>query len=96
MIDPTTNVRPNDRVVYRSMGDGKGGVVLHLDSAAYYSVNTMGAFIWNLIENGRPFGELIAELKKGVENSPPQLEVDVEEFLNELDRRDLVRFESSI
>ena len=89
MIDTATLIRKNPRAEYRSLGDGEGGVVLHLDTAAYHGVNGTGALVWTLIE-GVTFGALIAELKVRLQDPPAELEADIEEFIDALAEHDLV------
>ena len=50
MIEETTILRRNPRVEYRGMGEREGGVLLHLDTAAYHGLNEVGALIWRLLE----------------------------------------------
>jgi hypothetical protein len=89
MIDPATVIRKSPRAEYRSLGDGEGGVVLHLDTAAYHGVNGGGALVWSLIE-GVTFGELIAELRVRLQDPPAELEADIEGFIDALAEHDLV------
>jgi hypothetical protein len=94
MIDPATVIRKNPRAEYRSLGEDEGGVVLHLDTAAYHGVNGTGALVWTLIQ-GVTFGELIAELKTRLQDPPAELEADIEEFIDALAEHDLVVLGSS-
>ena len=43
-MDDAARIVPNPRAVYRKLADGAGGVVLHLDTAAYHGVNETGAY----------------------------------------------------
>jgi hypothetical protein len=88
-MDSSTVVRRNERVEYRSLGDGEGGVLLHLGTAAYHGVNEVGAMIWTLLE-GITVQQLLDEMRARLASTPPSLENDVEEFLQELGERDLV------
>ena len=83
-------VRRSPRAIYRKMGEESGGVILHLDSAAYHSVNATGALIWDLLESEKTFEDLVAELKQREPDFPQDLESDVAEFIRELRERDLV------
>jgi hypothetical protein len=89
MVETTTVLRRNDRVEYRSLGDGEGGVLLHLDTAAYHGVNEVGALVWNLLD-GITFGALLNELKTRLEQLPDTFEQEIAQFLGELAERDLV------
>lgn len=86
-----------ERVVSRSpkaacqeLVDGSGAVILHLETGAYHGLNPIGTLIWNLLEVDRPFAELVDEVRRVVEDPPPQLVDEVEAFLEELHERDLV------
>lgn len=89
MIEQTTVIRRNPKAEYRSMGEGEGGVVLHLDTAAYHGVNGGGALVWSLLE-GITFAELIAELRTRWDDPPLELGADIAEFIENLAQRDLV------
>ena len=90
MLAEMTTFRPNPRVEFRRLGDGEGAVLLHLDTAAYHGLNEVGVFVWKTIENGATFEEVIAQLRANIEDTPPELEQEIKEFLDELASRDLV------
>jgi hypothetical protein len=90
MIEATTVLRRNPRVEYRSMGEGEGGVLLHLDTAAYHGLNEVGALIWRLLEEPKAFDTLIQELRDRLQKVPPQFEEEIGQFLGELAERGLV------
>ena len=92
-IDPRTRVVPNPRAVYRKLAEGSGGVVLHLDTAAYHGVNETGALIWSTIGSGRPFGELLEAVREEFVGAPPSLDDEVAAFLADLEQRNLLAFE---
>jgi hypothetical protein len=93
MLDPSTTILRSDRVEYRSLGDGEGGVLLHLDTAAYHGVNEVGALIWTLIE-GITFQELLHELRARLSDIPPGFEEDIADFIEDLIDRNLVSYTS--
>jgi hypothetical protein len=90
MIEATTLLRRNPRVEYRSMGEGEGGVLLHLDTAAYHGLNEVGALIWRLLEEPKAFDTLLQELRDQLQEVPPQFEEEIGQFLDELAERGLV------
>jgi hypothetical protein len=90
MIEATTVLRRNPRVEYRSMGEGEGGVLLHLDTAAYHGLNEVGALIWRLLEEPKAFDTLLQELRDQLQEVPPQFEEEIGQFLDELAERGLV------
>jgi hypothetical protein len=83
-------IRPNPRSTFRELAEGSGGVLLHLDTAAYHGLNEMGVAIWALIEPGITFGALVDALRSRITDAPPSLDDDVATFLGELRQRDLV------
>jgi hypothetical protein len=83
-------IRPNPRSTFRELAEGSGGVLLHLDTAAYHGLNEVGVAIWSLIGPGITFGGLLEALRAQIPDAPPSLDGDVETFLDELRRRDLV------
>ena len=89
-ISTESMVRRSPRAIYRKMGEESGGVILHLDSAAYHSVNVTGSLIWDLLESERTFEDLVAEVRRRQPDSPPDLEADVADFIGELCERDLI------
>lgn len=83
-------IRPNPRSTFRELAEGSGGVLLHLDTAAYHGLNGIGVAIWSLIQPGIRFGALIDELRAQIPDAPPALDDEVATFLGELRERDLV------
>jgi hypothetical protein len=89
MIDGTTTIRRNPRAEFRSLGEGEGGVLLHLDTAAYHGLNGGGVAVWELLD-GITFTELLAKLRSQLDENPAGLEQDMDRFLTDLAERDLV------
>jgi len=92
-LQPGTIIRRSERAVFRRLTDG-GGVVLHLDSAAYHGVNPVGTLIWELTEQTITFEDLVGQLRERLDDPPDDLEGDVADFLGKLGERDLVSFAS--
>jgi hypothetical protein len=88
-LEPSTILRRNPRVEFRSLGDEEGGVLLHLDTAAYHGLNGVGALAWSLLE-GLTFEKLLEELRGQLEGIPPSFEDEIAEFLSDLADRDLI------
>jgi hypothetical protein len=95
MIEETTVLRRNPRVEYRSMEEG-GGVLLHLDSAAYHGLNEVGGLIWGLLEEPKSFDKLIPELRGQLQDVPARFEEEIRQFLGELAERDLILTEQPV
>jgi hypothetical protein len=92
MMQSTTSIRRNPRAEFRSLGEDEGGVLLHLDTAAYHGVNGVGAVVWTLLD-GITFEQLLAELRRKLDDTPPALESEISVFLDQLAERDLVVLE---
>lgn len=87
----STVIRPSDRAVYRKLAAGEGGVVLHLDSAAYHGLNEMGTVIWSRLEQGPAHvAALIEDLRGRLADAPAGWEQDVVDFLESLALRGLI------
>jgi hypothetical protein len=83
-------IRPNPRSTFRELAEGSGGVLLHLDTAAYHGLNEIGVAIWSLIQPGITFGALVDALRSQITDAPAALDDDVATFLDDLRQRDLV------
>jgi hypothetical protein len=88
MIESTTKVQRNERVVFRNLPDG--AVLLHLDTAAYHGVNEVGAAIWELLDPAPAFGDLVAALRAKLDDPPDDLDQETGEYLDDLAARGLV------
>jgi hypothetical protein len=91
MIDSTTRIRRNPDVVYRSLEDERGGVLLHMQSGEYHGLNELGSLIWGLIENETRFTDLVDGVRAETEDAPASVDEDVSRFVEDLSARDLVR-----
>jgi hypothetical protein len=89
-IERDQMIRPNPRSTFRELAEGSGGVLLHLDTAAYHGLNEIGVAIWSLIQPGITFGALVDALRSQITDAPAALDDDVATFLDDLRQRDLV------
>lgn len=92
MVQHHASIGPTRSAEFRQLGTD-GGVILHLETKAFFQLNELGAAIWTLLSTGITFGELVTRLRQEVEGAPEELEVDVGRFLRELQARDLVTVE---
>jgi hypothetical protein len=92
-ITDATVIRRNQRVAFRSLTGQSGAVLLHLDTAAYHGVNEVGGLVWDLVNDGIRFDDLITQLQSQLGEVPPSLTEDITDFLEELRARDLVVLE---
>ncbi len=78
----------------RSTLNHMGGVILNLDSGMMFSLNSVGALLWNKIEQsaaGISFAELLNYLSVEFNLPPAQLSNDLTNYLEELRVRQLLR-----
>jgi hypothetical protein len=89
-LDGDTRLVRNPRIAFRTMAEG-GGVLLHLDTGAYHSVNESGRLMWEAIDAD---GTTVSEMAQAVVDrfgiSTSDAVEDVIEFVSGLVERDLV------
>jgi coenzyme PQQ synthesis protein D (PqqD) len=90
MIDQATRIRRNPDVVFRALEEEQGGVLLHLESGEYHGLNDMGSLIWRLIESETTFADVVAGVIAETEDAPAEADQEVSDFLDDLNRRNLV------
>lgn len=81
-------MRKNPDVAYQALAEG--GVLLSLETGEYHGVNDTGGRIWNLIDGERTVSEIVAELRRELEDAPESLEAEAAEFVESLRVRRLV------
>lgn len=89
-MESQTTIRRNPKAVYRSLRNGDGGVVLHLDSGQYHGLNGVGASLWELIDGSRTIEEIATEFRRLCEDAPNDLIDIVATFCAGLRDRDLI------
>jgi len=90
MFDPRTIIRRHSRVAHHELGQGQGGVLLHLDSGGYHGVNEVGLLVWQLLDPEATFAELISGLRERVVEPPPTLAEEIATFVMDLADRGLL------
>ena len=95
VLEENTVIRRNPRVAFRDLDKESGGVLLHLDTAAYHSVNAVGALVWSRLENDATLAEVLSGVRSQVENPSEDMDTEITSFLEELEQRDLVSFGST-
>lgn len=88
-LDPATVLAADPDVV--GCGLGEGSALLNLRSNIYYSLNEVGAFVWDQMSNPIAFGRLVQ--KTGAEFGAPShlVEADLERLLAKMDEAGLIK-----
>jgi coenzyme PQQ synthesis protein D (PqqD) len=90
MIEPSTTIRRNPDVVFRTLEEGQGGVLLHLESGEYHGLNQFGCAVWRLLEQEQTLESLTAAVRAEAEDVPDEADDDLAAFVESLRDRDLV------
>jgi hypothetical protein len=83
-------IRRNEDVVYRDLAAGEGAVLLHVESGAYHGLNRTGSLIWSLIDGERTRDQIVGEVRAQLDDPPGAIGDDVNHFLDDLRRRNLI------
>lgn len=78
----------------RATIDADGGVLLDIEKGFCYSLNPVGAKIWQTIESGdgrRAFEDIINTLASQFPVSRDQLARDIDEYLRDLEKMELIK-----
>ena len=94
VIPDGAKISRSERVVFRALGGGEGGVLLHLDTAAYHGVDETGAFIWTQLD-AIPMKQLMNRLTTAFDEVPDTFRDEIDEFLSALADRELIHLEQS-
>jgi hypothetical protein len=81
-------IKQHPDVVYTDLVDG--AVLLHLETKLYYSLNEAGTTVWRLLNSTESREDLIQRLTSEYEVEKEQAESSVSEFIQELERNQLV------
>ena len=81
-------LRPNPDVVYRRLEDEV--VLVHLGTNGIFALNSTGARLWQLIEQGHDEAEIRARLLQEFDVTPSRLNREVDSVLAELAHEGLV------
>ena len=87
---PDGAISKNPQVAYRELTGEGGAVLLHLETGAYHGLNPTGILIWDLIDGERALPALVAAVREQFDDSPEDLDAEVERFLSDLRKRDLI------
>lgn len=85
-----TSYRPQPRSLMTPMPDGSA-VLLHLDTHAYFSLNSTGRAVWDrLAQGGATVDELVSVLTTRFDVDDATARQDVTELLAELQQQSLI------
>ena len=90
-IDRGALIARNPRVAFHPLTDGQGGVLLHLDTAAYHGLNEVGFIIWELLGEELRFDRLLSLVKSRFVDAPATLDEEISAYVEDLRARDLIR-----
>jgi phosphoribosylformylglycinamidine (FGAM) synthase PurS component len=90
-VDQAQRFAPNPQVLLTELGDGTG-VLLHLDTKFYYTLNDTGIFVWKALADTayQTSTTLAARLAKVFNVSVEAAERDVDAILAEMSNEGLV------
>ncbi len=89
-MDSTAKVRSNPRCLLTELSDGTG-VILHLDTKFYFSINDTGVFLWKeLTRVPQSARELATRMSDEYAVSEDAALTDVQALLVELDANRLI------
>ncbi len=90
-MDQAPRFAPNPQVLLTELGDGTG-VLLHLDTKFYYTLNDTGIFVWKALADTscRTSAALAARLAEVFNVSVEAAERDVGTILTEMSNEGLV------
>jgi hypothetical protein len=75
---------PNPQVLFTELDDGTG-VLLHLDTKFYYTLNATGVVVWKALAGAAPsVGAIAAKISEAFRVAPETAEKDVEQVLADM------------
>lgn len=84
----TTLIRACDHV--KSIIDPAGAVLLDLKAGTYFSLNKVGALIWQRIQEGASFCEIVHSVSAACSVPESKVETDLSSFLAKLDDKGMI------
>lgn len=89
MIDSQKCFRAREEEVAAKVIDGEA-IIINLANGVYYSMDKVGAQVWDLLQAGHTVGGIIAAVTASYDVSREQAESDVGELIQELVQENLV------
>jgi hypothetical protein len=81
--------RPREEEVASKVIDGEA-IIINLANGVYYSMDKVGAFVWDLLQAGHTLDEIIAAVTRHYDVSREQAESNVQDLVQELVQENLV------
>ncbi len=88
--ETSTPIRPHSSIVFIRL-DEKEGVLLHLDTKRYYSLNETDAHLWELLEGGQCASELVQALLLTYHITSEEAAEVVQDFVGTLQDNGLIK-----
>ena len=90
MLTQQARLLPNGEGLATKIFDGEA-IIINLSTGVYYSMENVGAMIWQMVEEGCSVGEIVAGITARYDVSIEQAEADAERLTRELLQEDLVK-----
>lgn len=87
-MNPALRYNVHDDVTFQKLDDET--VVVHLGTGKIHHTNPTGSRVWELLQQGRSLGQILQTLQSEFDTIPADLERDVAEFLELLERESVV------
>lgn len=81
-------IRPSPAAVYRPLE--AGGVILNVESGAYFELNPSGCFMWEQVQAETDQGSIAVAVADRYDIDLTTAQADVAEFLGDLRKRQLL------
>ncbi len=94
MLMPQDRLSPNEQEVAAKVIDGEA-ILINLSSGIYYSLDGVGAFIWERIAQGYSLEEIVAGISARYDVSAKLAKADVQKLATELQQENLVAVSDS-
>jgi hypothetical protein len=96
-VEPGTNLQgaPPAMIVspdIRWSRTGDGGLLLDIKTSKYYSLNSIGAIIWEGLATGSTLDEIAGKLHEQFRAPREQVQSDLTEFVQSLERRGVITY----
>jgi len=88
MLSDTERFRCPDNVAARVL-EGEA-IMVHLQSGRYFSAEGVAAILWHLLDSGVSFGDIVTRVAESCGLPPDQARAEVDRFIAELVREELL------